>query len=89
MILWIITIFKTHVVRISMKMSLVVNFRSYVKYFTFCNFHKGTQGFIHCLFNAAYLAMLNKQMVSSLATYLAFHWLSQSPASFGLAPQVS
>ena len=85
MILWIITIFKTHVVRISMKISLVMNFRSFVKYFTF---HKGNQGFIHCLFNAAYLAMLNKQMVSSLATYLAFHWLSQSPASFGLAPQV-
>ena len=30
---------------------------------------KGTQGFIHCLFKAASLATLNKQILSSLATY--------------------
>ena len=32
---------------------------------------KGTQGFIHCLFKAASLAMRNKQMLSSLATFEA------------------
>ena len=32
-------------------------------------FLKGTQGFIHCSFKVASLAMLNKQMLSSLATY--------------------
>ena len=30
---------------------------------------KGTQGFIHCSFKVASLATLNKQMLSSLATY--------------------
>ena len=30
---------------------------------------KGTPGFIHCLFKAASLATLNKQMSSSFATY--------------------
>ena len=33
------------------------------------NFRKGTTGFIHCMFKVASLAMLNKQMLSSLATY--------------------
>ena len=46
---------------------------------------KGTQGFIPCLFKAVSLAILNKRMLSSFASYDA---LSQSPASFGLAPQV-
>ena len=32
---------------------------------------EGTQGFICCLFKAAFLAMLNKQMLSSIATYNA------------------
>ena len=32
-------------------------------------FVKGTPGFIHCFFKVASLAMLNKQMLSSLATY--------------------
>ena len=44
---------------------------------------KGTQGFFCILSNAASLATLNKQMLSSLATYDAFHWLSQSPAPAG------
>ena len=30
---------------------------------------KGTQGFIHCSFKVASLETLNKQMLSSLATY--------------------
>ena len=30
---------------------------------------KGTQGFIHCSFKVASLATLNKQMLSSVATY--------------------
>ena len=30
---------------------------------------KGTQGFIHCSFKDDLLAMLNKQMLSYLATY--------------------
>ena len=32
---------------------------------------KGTPGFIHCLFQDALLAMLNKQTLSSSATYHA------------------
>ena len=33
------------------------------------NIFKGTQGFIHCSFKDDLLAMLNKQMLFSLATY--------------------
>ena len=35
---------------------------------------KGTQGFIHCSFKDDLLAMLNKQMLFSLATYDALSW---------------
>ena len=38
---------------------------------------KGTPGFIHCLFKAASLATLNKQMPSSFATYDALSLVNQ------------
>ena len=49
---------------------------------------KGTQGIIHCSVKAAFLATLNKQMMSSLASIMLCHWSSQRPDSFGLAPQM-
>ena len=41
---------------------------------------KGTQGFIHCLFKAASLATINKQMLSSLATYEALSLVITKPS---------
>ena len=43
-------------------------------------FPKGTQGFIRCLFNAASSATLNKQMLSSLATYDALSLVITNPS---------
>ena len=44
------------------------------------NIFKGTQGFIHCLFKAASLATINKQMLSSLATYEALSLVITKPS---------
>ena len=46
---------------------------------------KETQGFIHCLFKVDSLAMLNKPMVSSLATYDALSLVITKAFLFGFA----
>ena len=43
------------------------------------SFHKGTQGFIHCLFKAASLATLNKRMLPAFATHDALSLVITKP----------
>ena len=50
--------------------------------------HKGTKGFIWCLFKAVSLAMLNKQILSPCATDDALSLVITKLSSFGLAPKV-
>ena len=45
-----------------------------------CTDVKGTPGFIHCSFKVASLATLNKQMLSSLATYNALSLVITKPS---------